>query len=91
MLMRAIPGGCELDVWVVAGSSRSAVGGLHGGAVKVRVAAPAERGRANAAVVALLTQALGVDVELVAGTTGRRKVVRVHGLGPAEVARRLGL
>lgn len=62
--------------------------GRHGDAWKLRVAAPPERGRANAAVVSLVAATLGVprkDVELVSGETSREKVVLVHGLA-AEVA-----
>jgi uncharacterized protein YggU (UPF0235/DUF167 family) len=58
----------------------------------VRVAAPAERGRANRALVELLAEALGVlreDVSVVAGHGARRKVVAVAGLEQEETERRL--
>ena len=54
---------------------------MLGDRLKVRVAAPAERGKANSAVVALLKEWLGTkDVEIVAGLSGREKTVRVLGL-----------
>jgi hypothetical protein len=58
----------------------------------VRVTAPAERGRANAAVEAVVAEALGVaaaHVRVVAGRTSPRKVLEIDGLSEAEVHRRL--
>jgi uncharacterized protein YggU (UPF0235/DUF167 family) len=55
-------------------------------------AAPVD-GQANAAVGALLAEALGVRasaVEIVRGATGRDKYVRVAGLTLDDVIRRLG-
>lgn len=74
------------------GSGRTALVGRHGAGWRLRVAAPAERGAANDAVVALLAETLGLrrrDVSIVAGRTGRDKVVRVAGIEPAELTRRL--
>ena len=58
----------------------------------MRVVAAPERGRANDAVVDLLTVALGVkrgDIEIVAGRGGRDKVAALQGLSSTEAARRL--
>lgn len=74
------------------GSRRPAVAGRHGDARKVRVTAAPERGRANAAVVRLVAEALGVaraDVELVSGAGSREKVVLVHGLAAEGAESRL--
>jgi uncharacterized protein YggU (UPF0235/DUF167 family) len=63
--------------------------GLHGGSLKVRVAAAPERGRANAAVERLLAGELGMrsaDVEVVAGHASRRKRVRLRSADPGRVA-----
>ncbi len=70
--------GCELRVQVVPNAGRTACAGLHDGALKVRLAAPAIEGRANAALVAWLGESLGLPrraVELIAGDTARRKRV----------------
>jgi uncharacterized protein len=67
--------------------------GRHGDGWKVRVAAPPERGKANDAVLELLSKALRVapgSLELVTGARGRDKIVAVAGLSEDEVARRLG-
>ncbi len=81
--------GTRIVVWVVPGSSRDRIDGTHGDALKVRVAAAAERGRATAAVERLLRTRLGVSVEVVHGATSRRKTLLVRGMEPTEVARRL--
>ena len=68
--------------------------GVADGFVRVRLAAPAHEGKANAELARLLASVLGVrrrDVTLVAGATGRRKLVRVHGVDPVAAHDKLGL
>jgi len=49
--------------------------------LKVRIAAPAEGGKANRALVSVLSEWLGTrDVEIVAGHSSAEKTVRVSGL-----------
>lgn len=76
----------------VPGSSRDCIAGWLGNTLKVRVTAPAERGKANAAVEAILADALGISkecVRVVGGRTSPRKLVEVIGLSESEVHRRL--
>ncbi len=78
---------------VVPGASRDEVAGWLGAALKVRVTAPPERGKANAAVEELLAEALGLprgSVRVVAGHGSPRKSVEIAGLDEAEARRRLG-
>jgi hypothetical protein len=78
--------GIELRVKVVPGASKSEIVGALGDRLKVRVAAPAERGKANRAVVEILRKWLGVrDVEIVSGHSNREKTVRVRGMSPGTV------
>jgi uncharacterized protein (TIGR00251 family) len=82
----------RLRLRVMPGATRAGVVGRHGDAWKVRVTAPAERGRANTAVVALLAESLGVrppDVRVVAGLAARDKVVELSGVTLEEAERRL--
>jgi hypothetical protein len=61
------------------------------GVLQARVAAPAVGGAANAALVRLLADELDVSrtsVRLVAGATGRHKLIMVDGLSPQVVASR---
>ena len=76
----------------VPGARRSAVVGRYGDAWKVRVAAPAEAGKANDAVLVLLADALDIsrrDLELTSGGSSRNKVVALRGLAPDAAAERL--
>ena len=71
----------ELDVKVVPGASRTEIVGPLGNRLKVRVAAPAEGGKANQALIKVLSEWLGTrDVEIVAGRSSAEKTVRVSGL-----------
>ncbi|HVM65630.1 MAG TPA: DUF167 domain-containing protein [Acidimicrobiales bacterium] len=83
-----------VHVHVQPGAGRTAVTGRHGNALKVKVGAPPQGGRANEAVLALLAEVLGAPVaslSLDGGATSRAKRVRVRGVAPADVERRLEL
>jgi len=72
-----------LKVKVVPGSSRDAVVGMLGDALKVKVAAAPEGGKANQRVCGLLAEKLKVgaaDVEVASGTTSAHKTLRISGL-----------
>jgi hypothetical protein len=76
-----VEGGIELSIKVVPGASRSEVAGVLGARLKVRVAAPAEGGKANRALVGLLKKWLAAkDVQIVSGLSSAEKTVRVAGL-----------
>jgi len=91
--MPARPDDGLLRVRVQPRASRAAIGTWReDGTLTVRVTAPPVEGRANAAVGALLATALGVPVSavrVVHGEHGRDKLVRVTGLSPAEIRRKL--
>lgn len=70
---------------MVPGASRSEFKGLHGDALKLRVVAPPEAGRANAEVCRLLTELTGFPAELLTGTSSRSKTVLLRGASRAEV------
>ena len=91
--MQARPDDGLLRVRVQSRASRAAIGAWReDGTLTVRVTAPPVEGRANAAVGVLLATALGVPVSavrVVHGGHGRDKLVRVTGLTPAQIRRRL--
>jgi uncharacterized protein (TIGR00251 family) len=69
-------------------ASRSAIEGVHAGALKVRLTAPPVDGAANEALVELLADRLGVPkraVVIVGGASSRTKVVEVDGVDVARV------
>jgi uncharacterized protein len=71
------------SVKVVPGASNDAVGGETGGALKVRVAAPPQDGKANEALCRLLAERLNIArsaVRIVAGERSRTKRVIVRGV-----------
>jgi uncharacterized protein (TIGR00251 family) len=85
-------GGATFAVKVVPRASRTEITGTHQDLIRVRLAAPPVEGAANRALVKFLAGVLDVsrrDVEIVAGHTSRRKVIRVTGLSPQEVKTRL--
>ena len=74
------------------GAGRAAVVGRYGDGWKVRVTAAPEHGRANEAVLRLLSAALGLPrtaLTLVSGHGARDKIVELTGVGPALAERRL--
>lgn len=69
-----------LAIKVVPGSSRSRIAGKYGDGIKVQVAAAAEKGKANRAVVEVIAEAFGVregQVVIVSGHTQPRKIVQI--------------
>lgn len=84
--------GATLAVRAQPGAKKSAVLGEQAGALKVAVTAPPQDGRANAALVDVLAEWLGVRqsrVEVLAGATSRNKVFLVRGVSAADLAGRL--
>jgi len=80
----------RVSLKVVPGSSRDEIVGWLGDALKVKVKAPPEKGRANAAVVALLADRLGVDTSSVTVGSGHgspAKVVAVEGMDDEAIRR----
>ena len=69
-----------LDLHIQPGAKKNEVVGLHGDALKLRIASPPVDGRANAALITYLAAALGVpkqSLAVIRGETSRRKTVRV--------------
>lgn len=84
--------GVELTLKVVPRASRTEVAGEHGDALKIRLQAPPVDGKANAALLEFLSDALDVPrarISLVRGETGRTKTIRIAGLSASEATARL--
>ena len=68
--------------------------GRHGDALKVKVAAPPEQGRANEACTTFVASILGVkpaSVTLTGGETSRSKRFKVEGIEREDLVHRLDL
>jgi uncharacterized protein len=83
--------GVVIAVWAVPGASHSAINGLHGGRVKIRVTSPPEGGRANQEIAGLLEKRLGSKVGIKSGMRGRSKVFEVFQTDIETVRRKLGV
>ena len=85
---RDVADGCTVSVRVHPGARRNAVSGIHDGAVKISLTTPPVDGRANEALITFVAELLGIPrsrVSLVAGMTGRAKMLRITGKNAAEV------
>jgi uncharacterized protein (TIGR00251 family) len=89
---RRDPGGSvSLFVHAQPGAKRTEVAGLHGDALKIRVAAPALEDRANEALAEFIAAELGIarrEVTLVSGARSRKKRFAIR--GAPDVERLLG-
>ncbi len=77
--------GATVRVRVVPGASRTEVKGRYGDAIKIRVAAPPEGGRANQAVVTLLNDLIGGRAEIITGRSSQMKTILIRGIEPAAI------
>ena len=77
---------------MVPNAPRTEVVGIHGKAIKLKVASPALEGKANAAILEFIAKTVEVPscfAVLVAGAKSRDKVVRVEGISAEALSRRL--
>ncbi len=79
---------------VVPRASRTEIKGVHGGAVRVRVAAPPVEGAANSELIKFLSKLLDIgksELEIRTGSSSRRKTLVISGIssGRAEVISRV--
>jgi uncharacterized protein (TIGR00251 family) len=85
--------GVILTLHIQPGAKKSEIVGLHGDALKIRLAAPPVDGKANAALVAFIAAKVGAGrtaVAVLAGQTSRAKRVHVAGIPAEEVMKGLG-
>jgi uncharacterized protein (TIGR00251 family) len=81
-----------LTLHIQPGAKRNEIVGLHGEALKIRLAAPPVDGKANECLIGFLAEQLGVAknrVELISGVSSRAKRVRLHDMAIDTVRRRL--
>ena len=79
----------RITVRVTPGARDDAVVGWQGEALRIRVRAQAERGKANDAVCRLMAKTLGLptsSVSIARGATARAKILHVEGIDDGEAA-----
>lgn len=84
--------GATLAVRAQPGAKKDAVLGERAGALKVAVTAPPEDGRANAALIEVLKDFLGVkrsQIELISGQSNRNKVFLIRGITVEQLTAKL--
>ncbi len=82
------PGAVHLRVLLSPRAGKDALVGMRGEDLKIKIAAPPVDGAANEALVKFLAKTLGLAadrISLVAGRTGRRKIVKIEGLNEDQV------
>ena len=90
----AADGRITLTLHIQPGAKKTEFAGLHGDALKIRLAAPPVDGKANEALVKFVAEVLGLPksaVNLKSGQTSRRKVLEVIGSDSQAIARLLPL
>jgi hypothetical protein len=86
--------GVLLPVRAVPRASKNEIQGVHGDALKVRLQAPPVEGKANAALIRFLSDALDIpraELSIASGETGRNKAVLITGLSKPELLKKLNL
>ena len=81
-LQRGRDGSASLLLHIQPGAKRTEIVGLHGDALKIRLAAPPVDGKANAALLKLVAEAAGLAASraaIVSGATARLKRIRLSG------------
>ena len=84
-------GGATLTLHIQPGARKTETAGLHGDALKIRLAAPPLDGKANKALQEFIATRLGLaksSVRLISGMTSRRKVVEITA-APKDTEQRL--
>lgn len=75
-------------------ATASPSGGRHGGAIKIKLRAPAVEGKANAALIRFLAERLKLSrhaIVLESGHKSRDKLIRIDGLTAEDVRMRMGV
>ena len=81
-------GRISLTLHIQPGAKKTECAGLHGDALKIRLAAPPVDGKANEALVKFIAERLGLAksaILLKSGQTSRRKVLEVAGTTAAAI------
>ncbi len=82
------PGRFTLTLHIQPGAKKTEISGLHGDALKIRLAAPPVDGKANAALIDFVANFLKIPksrVDIKSGHSARRKVLEIDGSSAAQI------
>lgn len=85
-------GGVTFGIKVVPGSSRTSIAGVLDGALKVKISAAPEKGKANQSLIAFLGKQLGVNkkaITIESGITNPHKTIRITGVSADIIVSKL--
>ena len=83
---------CVLEFKVVPRASCTEIADAEGNIIRIRIAAPPEKGKANQELLRFLVKLLGIpkaNAEILSGETSRRKRVVVEGLSEEKARQAL--
>ena len=86
--LQATNAGVLVSIRARPGARKNAIEGEHDGMLKISVTAPPEKGKANKAIIALLSDLLDVpksSIEIVSGTVTSRKRTLIRGKTPDQI------
>jgi len=86
--LRAVEGGIVVSVKVQPNASKDRVVGEHGDQLKIAVTVAPEKGKANKAVIRVLSQRLGIkssDIQILSGETSRDKKVFIKNINEENI------
>ena len=92
--IKQLDGSVLLTVKVVPASSRTRIAGMLENILKVKIAAPPEKGKANKALTAFFAKLFDVrkkDVTVVSGTVSTIKQLRIDGVTQEDVRKKIEL
>lgn len=90
-VLETVTGGYRIRVHATPAAGDTRIGGTHDGALRIRVAQPAEKGKANQAIRKLVAKAIRVpasQVTIVGGVNHRRKTLEIRNQA-TEIADRI--
>ena len=82
----------RITVKVAPGASQDKIAGWLGEALKIRVRAQPEKGKANSAVIELLAKSLDIpnrNIRVCTGETARTKLIEITGLSETDLRQKL--
>lgn len=94
LMVQDINGSAVFTAKIVPGSSRTSLAGILNGMLKVKVAAPPEKGKANQNLVEFLADQLNIkkkDIKILTGQTSPIKQIQISGISSQMLISKLNI